>query len=98
MTDFSNYLQGQITKKKIEKGLEILHRESPAELRRRIQNVDINEVLAKLNEYDKNRLRELGINVAELKDRVSESDIQKIRQVLGRDGDLIIKKIRNLLQ
>jgi len=97
MTDFSNYLQGQITKKKIEKGLDILRRETPAELKRRLQNIDINEVLVKLDEYDRNRLRELGINVAELKDRVSESDIQKIRQVLGRDGDLIIKKIRNML-
>lgn len=75
----------------------ILHRETPAELKRRIQNIDIDEVLVKLDEYDKNRLRELGINVAELKDRVSESDIQKIRQILGRDGDLIIKKIRNML-
>jgi hypothetical protein len=97
MTDFSNYLQGQITKKKIEKGLEILHRETPSELRRRLQNIDINEVLAKLNEYDKNRLRELGINVTEFKDRVSESDIRKIQQVLGRDGDIIVKKIRNML-
>jgi len=97
MTDFSNYLQGQITKKKIEKGLEILRRETPAELKRRLQSIDIDEVLLKLDEYDKNRLRELGINVAELKDRVSESDMQKIRQVLGRDGDLVIKKIRNML-
>ena len=64
MKDFSNYVQGQITKKKIEKGLEMLKNESPSDLRKKLQNVDINEVLQKMDEYDKKRLDELGIDVA----------------------------------
>lgn len=98
MSDFSNFIQGQITRKKIEKGLEMLRNESPAELKRRLQNVDIDEVLQKMDEYDKGRLQELGININELKNRVSEADIMKINQVLGRDGEKVIRKLRNILR
>ena len=65
MSDISNYLHGQITRKKIEKGLEMLRNESPQELKKRLQNVNIDEAMRKLDEYDKKRLRELGINVSE---------------------------------
>jgi Mg/Co/Ni transporter MgtE len=98
MSDISNFIQGQITRKKIEKGLEMLHNESPAELKKRLQNVDMNEILQKMDEYDKSRLQELGINVNELKGSVSESDILKIQQVLGRDGERVIRKLRNMLR
>lgn len=98
MSDFSNFIQGQITKKKLEKGLEMLHNESPAELRKKLQNVNINEALQKIDEYDKRRLNELGINLNELKGRITESDIQKIYQVLGRDSEMVIRKIRELLR
>jgi len=98
MNDFSNYVQGQITKKKIEKGLEILKKESPSELKKRLQNVDINEVMQKMNEYDKKRLNELGIDISEFKNRISDEDIQKVRQVLGRDGEIMIRKLRDMLR
>jgi len=98
MSDFSNYLQGQITRKKIEKGIEMLRNESPQELRRKLQNVNIDEALRKLDEYDKNRLRELGINVSEYRNRITEADIQKIYQVLGRDGEKVIRKLRDILR
>ena len=98
MSDISNFIQGQITRKKIEKGLEILHNESPSDLKKKLQNVDMNEILQKMDEYDKSRLQELGINVNELKGRVSESDILKVQQVLGRDGERVIRKLRNMLR
>ncbi|NLX75917.1 MAG: hypothetical protein GXZ01_00835 [Clostridiaceae bacterium] len=97
MSDISNYLHGQITRKKIEKGLEMLRNESPQELKKRLQNVNIDEAMRKLDEYDKKRLRELGINVSEYRNRITEADIQKIYQVLGRDGDKVIRKIREIL-
>lgn len=98
MSDLSNFIQGQITRKKIEKGLEMLHNENPTDLKKMLQNVDMNEILQKMDEYDKSRLQELGISVNELKGRVSEADIQKIQQVLGRDGERVIRKLRNMLR
>lgn len=98
MSDFSNYLQGQITRRKIEKGIEMLRNESPAELRRKLQNINIDEALRKLDEYDKKRLKELGINVSEYRNKITEADIQKIYQVLGRDGEKIVRKLRDILR
>ncbi|MBP7175011.1 MAG: hypothetical protein KBA53_02185 [Thermoclostridium sp.] len=98
MSDLSNFIQGQITRKKIEKGLEMLHNENPTDLKKMLQNVDMNEILQKMDDYDKSRLQELGISVNELKGRVSEADIQKIQQVLGRDGERVIRKLRNMLR
>lgn len=76
----------------------MLRNESPAELKRKLQKVNVEEVLQKMDEYDKNRLQELGININEMKSRVSESDIAKIKQVLGSDGDRIIRKLQNMLR
>ncbi len=98
MSDFSNFIQGQVTRKKLEKGLEMLHNESPEELKKRLQNVNVDEVLQKMDEYDKKRLNELGINLSDFKRRITEGDIQKIHQVLGRNGDMVIRKIRDMLR
>lgn len=98
MSDISNYLHGQITRKKIEKGIEMLRNESPAELRRKLQNINIDEAMRKLDEYDKKRLKELGINVSEYRNRITDADIQKIHQVLGRDGEKIVRKLRDILR
>lgn len=98
MNDFSNYLQSQIAKKKIEKGLEMLKKENSSDLKKMLQNVDINEVLGKMDEYDKNRLSELGIDVAELRSKVSDADIQKIHEALGKDGEMVIRKLRDMLR
>jgi Mg/Co/Ni transporter MgtE len=97
MSDFSNFIHGQITKKKLEKGLEMLRNESAAELKRKIRDFNIDEILQKMDEYDKRRLQELGINVSEFRGRISEKDIQKIHQVLGSDSERVIRKLRNLL-
>ena len=96
MSDLSNYLHGQITRKKIEKGIEMLRNESPADLRRKLQNLNIDENMKKLDEYDKRRLRELGINISDYRNRITEADIQNLSGS-GRDGEKVIRKIREIL-
>ncbi|HZK27079.1 MAG TPA: hypothetical protein VFD00_06045 [Thermoclostridium sp.] len=98
MSDFSNYIQGQITKKKIEKGIDMFRNESTADLKRKLRNVDINETMKKLDEYDSNTFKELGININEYKNQITEADIQKIKHVLGEDSDKLIRKIRDILR
>ncbi|NLK69294.1 MAG: hypothetical protein GX283_09040 [Clostridiaceae bacterium] len=98
MSDFSNYIQGQITKKKIEKGIDMFRNESTADLKRKLRNVNIDETMKKLDEYDKDTFKELGININEYKNQITEADIQKIKQVLGKDSDKIIRKIRDILR
>jgi len=91
-------IDGRIAKKKLEKALEMLRTESPQELRRRIGNIDRDEILAKMNEYTPARLKQMGINTDELKGTITERDLQKLIQVLGPDGTIIAQRIRQMLQ
>lgn len=76
----------------------MLRTESPQELRRKIGNIDRDEILAKMNEYNPARLRQMGINVDELKGTITERDLQKLIQVLGPDGAVIAQRIRQMLR
>lgn len=76
----------------------MLRAESPQELRRRIGNIDKNEILAKMNEYSPARLKQMGINIDELKETITERDLQKLIQVLGPDGAIIVQRIKQMLQ
>lgn len=89
---------GSIQKKKLEKALEMFHNESPQELRKRIGNIDTEEILEKMSEYDAAKLRQMGINLDELKSKVTERDFQKLIQVLGPEGSVIVQKLKSLLK
>lgn len=91
-------IDGRIARKKLEKVLEMLRTESPQELRKRIGNIDRDEILAKMNEYNPARLRQMGINIDELKGSITERDLQKLIQVLGPDGAIIAQRIRQIIQ
>lgn len=91
-------LGGQIQKKKLEKALEMFKNESPQELRRKLGQLDTNEILDKMDEYDPNKLRQMGINVDELKGRVTDKDFEKLIQIFGPDGAIIANKLKALLK
>lgn len=91
-------LGGSIQKKKLEKALEMFHNESPQELRRKVGNIDTSEILEKLEEYNPQKLRQMGINIDELKGKITEKDFEKLIQVLGPDGRVVVQKLRSLLK
>lgn len=90
-------IDGRIARKKLEKVLDMLRNESPQEIRRRIGSIDRNEIMEKLNEYTPGRLRQMGINVDDLKGSITDRDLQKLIQVLGPDGAAIAHRIRQII-
>ncbi|MCX7772081.1 MAG: hypothetical protein N2376_03095 [Clostridia bacterium] len=91
-------MQGNIAKKKLEKALEMLRNESPQEIKKKLGQMDTREMLDKMNEFDAQKLRQMGINVDELKSKVTDSDFQRIAQILGPDGALIVQKLKSMLK
>ena len=91
-------LGGNIQKKKLEKALEMLRNEDPNELKKRLGQIDTNEILEKINEFDHNKLNQMGISLDEIKSKVTERDFQKLIQVLGPDGAIIAQRLRSLLK
>lgn len=90
-------IDGRIARKKLEKVLEMLRNESPQEIRKRLGSVDKNEIMEKMNEYNPNKLRQMGINMDELKGTITEKDLEKLIQVLGPDGAIIAQKLKQYL-
>ncbi len=91
-------INGNIAKKKLEKAIEMLHNESPQEIRRRLGQMDTGEILDKMGEYDAKKLSQMGISLEDIKGKVTEKDLEKIIQILGPDGAQIAKKIKSLLK
>ena len=91
-------LGGNIQKKKLEKALEMLRNENPQELRKKLGQMDTDEILEKMDEIDPKKLNQMGINLDEIKSKLTERDYEKINQVLGPDGAVIARKIKSLLK
>lgn len=91
-------LGGQLQKKKLEKAIEMFKNENPQELRKKLGQMDTSEILEKMDEYDPNKLRQMGINIDELKSKVTDKDFEKLVQILGPDGAVIAKKLKALLK
>ncbi|HHY64498.1 MAG TPA: hypothetical protein GX501_05575 [Clostridiaceae bacterium] len=91
-------LGGNIQKKKLEKALEMLRNESPQELRRKLGQMDTQEILQKIDEFDPRKLNQMGISLDEIKSKVTERDFEKLVQVLGPDGAIIAQRLKSLLK
>lgn len=100
MVDYNMFdkLGGNIQKKKLEKALEMLRNEDPNELRKRLGNIDTDEILEKIDELDLNKLSQMGINVDEVKSRITERDFEKLIKVLGPDGAIIAQRLKSMLR
>ncbi|MGI6623053.1 MAG: hypothetical protein GX227_07545 [Clostridiaceae bacterium] len=100
MADYNMFerLGGNIQKKKLEKALEMLRNENPQELRKKLGQMDTQEILEKINEFDPKKLNQMGISLDEIRSRVTEKDFEKLIQVLGPDGAIIAQRLRSLLK
>ncbi|HHW23140.1 MAG TPA: hypothetical protein GXX26_09715 [Clostridiaceae bacterium] len=100
MADYNMFerLGGNIQRKKLEKALEMLRNESPQELRRKLGQMDTQEILQKIDEFDMKKLNQMGISLDEIKSRVTERDFEKLVQVLGPDGAIIAQRLKSLLK
>ncbi len=91
-------LGGNIQKKKLEKALEMLRNEDPNEIRKRLGKFDTDEILDKINEFDPNKLSQMGISLDEIKSKVTEKDFEKLIKVLGPDGAIIAQRLKSMLR
>lgn len=100
MADYNVFdkLGGNIQKKKLEKALEMLRNEDPRELKRRLGDLDTEEILEKIDEFDMNKLSQMGISMDEIRNRVNEADFEKLIRVLGPDGAIIAQRLKSLLK
>jgi hypothetical protein len=83
--------------KKIDQALEMLRTKSPEELKGKVSKVDRNELMRKLSELDAKKIKEMNIDTERLKKSLSGADLEKIRAVAGKDADVVMMKLKELL-
>lgn len=97
ISDLFGALDNKVSKAKLEQALSMLKNKSPEELSKKIGEKDRSEILSKLDEFDKKKLSEMNIDLDKLKTQITPADLEKVKQIAGKDADLVMQKIRELL-
>ncbi|MBO5417502.1 MAG: hypothetical protein J6A50_02715 [Clostridia bacterium] len=97
MANIFGQIDNKILSMKIDQALEMLRTKSPEELKGKVSKVDRNELMRKLSELDAKKIKEMNIDTEKLKKSLSGADLEKIRAVAGKDADVVMMKLKELL-
>lgn len=97
MAKLFEQIDNKILAMKIDQAMEMLKTRSPAELQSRVGRMDRNELLKKLSELDREKVKEMKIDTEKIRRNLTAADREKIRAVAGKDADLVLAKLNELL-
>lgn len=97
MAKLFEQIDNKILAMKIDQAMEMLKTRSPAELQSRVGRMDRNELLKKLSELDREKVKEMKIDTEKIRRNLTAEDREKIRAVAGKDADLVLAKLNELL-
>ncbi len=67
------------------------------ELTEIMNSVNRDLIINKILEADKKTLKEQNINISELRRRLTEADFDKIKQIFGSEGNIVVNKLKQLI-
>lgn len=88
----------KVTQAKLNSALDMLKNGNTEELAKKLNKIDKNELLSKINDFDESKLKDLKINKNEISQNVSNTDFEKLSRLLGENGEEIIKKIKDIIK
>jgi citrate lyase synthetase len=97
ISDILGKVDEKILKAKINKALDMLKNSKDDELKKAIDKANKEELLMKLDEIDKNTIKSMNIDVEDVKKKVREEDFQRISKLVGKDGEKVVAKLKELL-
>jgi len=87
----------RVLQAKLNAAIDMLQKGDMDEIARRLNRIDKNELLEKINELDESKLRSLNINKEEIKKKVTDTDLNNLKVLIGEHGDEIIAKIKDII-
>lgn len=90
-------IEGKVTKAKLDQAINMLKSKSPEELSRKFNDKNRKEILSKLDEIDGKKLAEMNIDPQAVMSRLTPEDLEKVRKIAGKDADVLMKKVKELL-
>ncbi len=97
LADLLGKMDDKVLQTKINTAIDMLKNGDTEDLAKKLNKMDKNEFMTKLNEIDESRLKDLNLNKAELKQKMSSIDLDTVKKMLGEKGPEIIEKIRDII-
>jgi len=97
LSELLGKMDDKVLKAKLNAAMEMLSEGNKEELAKKIEKIDKNEVLAKLNEIDDEKIKSLNLNKKELKEKLNSVDLDAVEKMLGENGPMIMKKIKDII-
>jgi len=99
---FSKKLQEMLADKmiqsKVSQAIEMLKKDNTDDLAKKIGKIDKEDLMSKINEFDDEKIKNLKINKDEIKKKITQDDLNKLGKLLGKDSDVIMKKVNDFLK
>ena len=90
MSDFSKKISElfgkmdeKMLQKKINTAIDMLQNGNVDDLARKLDKIDRDELLQKINEFDESKLEKLNINKSEIRQKINDTDLNNLAQLLG---------------
>ncbi|MCX7710048.1 MAG: membrane trafficking protein [Clostridia bacterium] len=97
LADILGKMDEKVLQAKLNAALEMLKKGNTEDLAKQIGKIDKKELMEKMNEFDESKLKNMNINMDEIKKNISSADLDKLSKLVGDQGDEIVKKIKTLL-
>ncbi len=98
LSELLGKMDDKVLQTKINAAVEMLRNGDTDDLAKKLNKVDKNEIISKLNEIDESRLKGLKLNKAELRQKMSNIDLDAVKKMLGNNGPEIIDKIKDIIE
>jgi len=98
LAELMGKMDEKVLQAKLNAAIEMLKKGNPDDLAKKINKIDKEELMSKINEFDASKLKDMNINVNDVKQKVNEADLNKLSNLLGEHGDEIVQKIKDMIK
>ncbi len=98
LSELIGKMDDKVLQAKLNSAFELLKEGNNEEIAKKIGKVDKNELLSKINELDENKLKEMNLNKADIRQKLSSVDLEAFQKMLGEQGPEIISKIKDIIK
>jgi len=97
IADILGKMDDKMLQVKLNNAIEILRKGDTEELVKKINKINKDELIQKIDEFDLSRLNNLNIDKNEIKEKINNVDMEKVKSMIGEKGDEIIDRLMYIL-
>jgi exonuclease I len=98
LSELLGKMDDKVLQAKLNSAFDMLKEGNNEELAKKLGKIDKNELLSKINELDDDKLKEMNLNKAEIKQKLGNVDLDSFQKLLGEQGPEIIGKIKDIIK